>query len=231
MTSRLGVWSSHVQLACSKDAAAAQFGPGVAASVLPLAVSEPQESTPNRKPPAELRIGFFGRFEGRKRPELVVETVRCLVDMGVDACAELFGDGPMVGEVMAAIERNGLRDRVVIRPGTLDPVGEMTRFRVVLVPSIFEGFGLVPVEAASAGVPLVATTEVQSARLLDGPVRILEVSDSADEWAAAVREVGSAQTTYGAKTRALLAGLAPEVSAAGLDATYRALLTATDQQR
>jgi glycosyltransferase involved in cell wall biosynthesis len=71
--------------------------------------------------------------------------------------AKVFGDGPERPELLRQIERLGLRD-VVEAPGFVDRsvVDEALRHATcLLLPSSREGYGLVVIEAASAGTPSV----------------------------------------------------------------------------
>ncbi|WP_402374483.1 glycosyltransferase family 4 protein [Isoptericola rhizosphaerae] len=72
----------------------------------------------------------------------------------------LAGDGPEAAALARRADDLGLADRVVL-PGRLAPAGvaaAMHGAAAVVVPSRFESFGIVVLEAWRAGVPVVATT-------------------------------------------------------------------------
>jgi glycosyltransferase involved in cell wall biosynthesis len=69
------------------------------------------------------------------------------------------GDGPAAADLTAAIDRAAHRDRIV-RTGRVADHQRLALLRgatVVAYPSVYEGFGLVPLEAMGVGVPVVAT--------------------------------------------------------------------------
>jgi glycosyltransferase involved in cell wall biosynthesis len=99
-------------------------------------------------------IGFIGRLDPVKRVPLLVKSL-----MGVKEKVHLhiFGEGTERLEILAAIRRHGL-DRVVTMHGAIHrPQEALREIRLLVLPSLAEGFGLVLIEAMAAGVPVVAT--------------------------------------------------------------------------
>jgi glycosyltransferase involved in cell wall biosynthesis len=99
---------------------------------------------------------FVGTLHPRKDPLTAVEAI-ALVEPDLD----LLMVGPDKGEagaVSSAVERLGLRGRVRllghVKP---DELAELYRSAACLVfPSLYEGFGLPPLEAMACGTPVVA---------------------------------------------------------------------------
>lgn len=100
------------------------------------------------------RVGFLGRLD----------PVKCVPDL-VTAVAQLpehfelhiFGDGPARGAIESTIRSLGVAQRVTLHGQVERPVHAMSQIDLLVLPSIAEGFGLVLIEAMSAGVPVVAT--------------------------------------------------------------------------
>jgi glycosyltransferase involved in cell wall biosynthesis len=67
------------------------------------------------------------------------------------------GDGPIRRELEDAVEELGLVDRVTFTGALSNPCGWIVESDVVIVPSRYEGFGLVAAEARALGAKLVAT--------------------------------------------------------------------------
>jgi glycosyltransferase involved in cell wall biosynthesis len=113
---------------------------------------------------------FVGRLHPRKRVLLFVEAAAVLRANGVRARFAIVG--PDQGDLAAArqrIERLGLDD-VVTYEGTLpaDRIPDrMAAADVLVVPSAIEPFGMVALEAMTAGVPVVMTDTCD----LAGPLR------------------------------------------------------------
>lgn len=73
-----------------------------------------------------------------------------------DACLIVVGEGSERGTLEQLAQELGIRDRVFFE-GAQDPAPYYTLADLVLVPSRYEGYGLVIVEALAAGKPVLAT--------------------------------------------------------------------------
>jgi glycosyltransferase involved in cell wall biosynthesis len=107
--------------------------------------------------PAQLTAVFAGRHIPEKRvPALVPALAEARLQIP-DLGGAIYGDGPERPEVLHAIAENGL-DGKVVAPGFVDAalLEEAIATALCLVlPSRREGYGLVVIEAAARGVPVV----------------------------------------------------------------------------
>lgn len=114
--------------------------------------TEPQEPRPG-----EHLAVFAGRMIPEKHaPAVVPAVVEARRRIG-DLRAVIFGDGPQLGDVRAAIAAAGAQD-FIEAPGFVEAQrleDTMARAACLVLPSTREGYGLVVVEAASMGVPSV----------------------------------------------------------------------------
>jgi glycosyltransferase involved in cell wall biosynthesis len=114
--------------------------------------TEPQEPRPG-----EPLAVFAGRMIPEKHAPAVVPAVLAARERVPELRATIFGDGPQLGEVRAAIAAAGAED-VIEAPGFVEAErleDTMARAACLILPSTREGYGLVVVEAASMGVPSV----------------------------------------------------------------------------
>jgi glycosyltransferase involved in cell wall biosynthesis len=107
-----------------------------------------------------------------------------------DACLAVVGDGPSRASLEASAADAGLADRVVFTGARDDARSVLGAADVALLPSRWEGLPLVALEAAAAGVPLVATS-VRGIRelLTDGRDALLVPPGDAGALARAVTRV------------------------------------------
>jgi glycosyltransferase involved in cell wall biosynthesis len=141
--------------------------------------------------PAEPLVVFAGRMIPDKHaPDVVPAVVAARRTIG-DLRAVIFGDGPQLDDVRAAIARHGAQ-AFIEAPGF---VGEqvvqdtLARATCLLMPSTREGYGMIVVEAAAEGVPsvLVAAPDNASVEHIDPGVNGFVAPDgSPDALAAAV---------------------------------------------
>jgi glycosyltransferase involved in cell wall biosynthesis len=140
---------------------------GIHVEVLPNTY-EPMAAQRSAIPPRPpFSILAVGRLVPSKGFDVLIDALGRLERRGVRFDATILGEGPERARLEAMIEEEQLRDRVTL-PGHVSAVGDFLAHADVLVhPARYEGFGLVVVEALSAGVPVVAT------RAPGGPKEIL----------------------------------------------------------
>jgi len=123
----------------------------------PLAPPEPL--------PARPVAIFAGRHIPEKRVQALVPALARAREQIPGLCGEIYGDGPERKNVLRAIAELGL-DGCVSAPGFVD--AEVLEQAVasalcVVLPSVREGYGLVIIEAAARGVPVVVVEEPDNA--------------------------------------------------------------------
>lgn len=110
-------------------------------------------------PPDGHVVGFVGNLVVRKRPMVFVETIARMVARNPDLriAAPLFGQPREEGaRVAAAIERQGLGERVRLMGFRYPPEPWIAACDVLLVPAVEEPFGRSLIEAMLLGTPLIA---------------------------------------------------------------------------
>ena len=115
------------------------------------------------QPPIILGVG---RLVPQKNFELLINAFAELA-VKSNARLALLGDGPLKIDLQQQIDRLGLSSRATILPIDLNPWRYMARANVLVLSSLFEGFGNVLVEAMATGTPVV------SVDCPDGPADIL----------------------------------------------------------
>lgn len=124
--------------------------------------ARPVQRSEAAEPPT---VVYAGRFIPEKRVELLIEAFAQAREQMPALRARLIGDGPTRPAVMAMVERLRLSDAVSC-PGfvTSEEVDEAISSAVCLVqPSSREGYGMVVIEAAHRGVPIVTVAAPDNA--------------------------------------------------------------------
>ena len=130
-------------------------------------------------------IGHIGRFVEQKNHEFLLEIAAEVAKREPKMRLLLVGDGLLRPEMEQKVARIGLRDRTIfagIRPDVPQVMrGAMDAF---LLPSLFEGLGLVLIEAQAAGIPCLFSDVVpEEVDVVKPLVRRLSLSQPASEWA------------------------------------------------
>lgn len=99
---------------------------------------------------------WIGRFAKEKSPHTALTAFHEALIAGHDIHLTFLGDGPLQSELQARVKKLGIEDRVSF-PGWQDPASYLEYAELLLVTSLYEGYGMVIVEALSAGVPVLST--------------------------------------------------------------------------
>lgn len=136
--------------------------------------------------PRTAAVGFCGWFHEQKNPLFLMETFARFHAMRPDSALLLAGTGPLEGEMRALAREHGMEDAVRF----LGPRDDMPRLYqamdVFVLPSVFEGLGIVCVEAQASGLPCVVSDRVAPEADVTGDVAFLPLEDGAQAWAEAV---------------------------------------------
>lgn len=105
-----------------------------------------------------LLVGFFGRFMSQKGFKDLVKAVILLNhNQGRPVHVVSFGWGGFIREEQQAIDEQGLTEYFHFLPHTDDMAASLRGVDCVAMPSLWEACPLLPMEALSVGVPLIAS--------------------------------------------------------------------------
>lgn len=138
-------------------------------------------------PAHPLRVGFLGRIVERKNPHLLVAALAELADL--DWRLDLFGSGADEDR-LAALVPDAVRDRVRYRGRTAGPAPALAEMDVLCLPSGYEAFPLVLLEAMASGIPAMATAVCAVPEMLDhGRAGVVVPEATVEAWVCALRPV------------------------------------------
>lgn len=100
---------------------------------------------------------YVGRLSNEKNPIRFLQIVKDINDKGFDIKATMVGQGPLYEECQYFIRRNKLTGVVEMKGFTTNPYCYMKAAKVLVMTSVFEGFGLVAVESMILGTPVLCT--------------------------------------------------------------------------
>jgi glycosyltransferase involved in cell wall biosynthesis len=97
-----------------------------------------------------LRLVAVGMLKAQKNYAYLIEAFRRM--RGQDVSLDIYGDGPLRAELQSAIDADDLPIRLMgKRAGVHEALAD---YELFVMPSLYEGFGIAPVEAMAAGLPL-----------------------------------------------------------------------------
>jgi glycosyltransferase involved in cell wall biosynthesis len=116
----------------------------------------PDEFSTHAPAPAATDILFIGELRLLKGVDLLLEAM-ARIDRPMPITATIVGDGPDAALFRQTAERLGLTSRVSF-PGAMPAARAFPLGRVLVMPSRAESFPYIVLEAAAAGIPLIATS-------------------------------------------------------------------------
>lgn len=129
-------------------------------------------------------VGSVSRFTFEKNHEFLLEIFREVLKREPAAVLLLVGDGPLKNKVLGRAGQMGIRDRILFL-GIRPDVGRlMQAMDVFVLPSRYEGFGMVLLEAQVSGLPCFASRHVVPAECnVTGEVEYIPLERGAGVWA------------------------------------------------
>ena len=102
-------------------------------------------------------VGMVCRLVEQKGLSYGLQALARVLPQFPDACCVIAGEGPLRAELEAEAKALGLRDCVHFLGWRDDVADLMTALDLLLVPSLWEGFGLVILEAMARQLPVIAS--------------------------------------------------------------------------
>jgi len=105
----------------------------------------------------EVVFGFVGRLDHQKAPEVALEAfARFVQGFPGETRFVMVGEGRLHGELRSRVRELGLEGKVIF-PGYQEGRSVMPGFDVFVLSSLYESAGIVLLEAADAGLPILTT--------------------------------------------------------------------------
>ena len=101
-------------------------------------------------------ISFIGRFCEQKDPEKFIKIVKQIKEKGIEIHSLMMGDGSWKNRVEEWIKCYNVENNIELRNFEKNPYPYFKKSKIIVMPSKFEGFGLVAYESMCFGIPVVA---------------------------------------------------------------------------
>lgn len=121
----------------------------------------------------ELVIGHVGRFSAVKNHHFILNVFNEVYEKNHNIRLILIGEGELKQEIVPKVESLGLSHAVTILNATSCIEKYMSAIDILILPSLFEGLGLVGIEAQASGLNVLVSDNVPSAIDVTGNVDFL----------------------------------------------------------
>lgn len=192
-----GVFATH-RMACSEHCARWMYGPNYqrrGVKIFKTAYSvekygyQPQVREEQR---ARLEVqdcfvvGNIGRLAPQKNQMFLMEIFAELVKEEPRARLLLIGDGPLRDELEQWARQLGVYEKILWLGTQKEVWSYYQAMDSFVFPSLYEGLGIVVVQAQNSGLPCIVSDQVPLEANITGSLRFLPLSASVQEWAEAI---------------------------------------------
>lgn len=136
----------------------------------------------------ELVIGHVGRFSQPKNHPFLLKIFVALLKKEPNAVLLLVGGGKDMSKIQAKTQKLGIADHVRFLGIRSDVADLMQAMDVFAFPSLYEGLGIVLIEAQASGLPCIVSDKIPIEAYLTDLVFPQKLSSSPEEWADAILE-------------------------------------------
>ncbi len=135
-----------------------------------------------------LVIGHIGRFMEQKNHRFLVDIFNELHKKNKNTLLLLVGQGPLMDEIKEKVNSLGLTNSVKFLGQRNDANELYQAFDVFLLPSLYEGLGMVLIEAQASGLPCIASTEVPIVAKITDLIKFVDLNNSISKWTEKITE-------------------------------------------
>ena len=136
-----------------------------------------------------LVIGHIGRFVKQKNHDFLIDIFNEYTKLNNNTVLLLIGQGPLEEEIKEKVNKLNLQDNVLFL-GQREGVNELYQaMDIFLLPSLYEGLGMVLIEAQCAGLPCICSTEVPSVAKVTPNLEFLSLKNKDLIWAKKIKKI------------------------------------------
>jgi len=129
-----------------------------------------------------LVIGHIGRFVAQKNHTFLIDIFNEVHKENENAILLLIGQGPLEEQIREKVEQLNLTKCVKFL-GQREDTNELYQaMDMFVLPSLYEGLGMVLIEAQCAGLPCIASSEIPSIAKITENFEFLNLKESVSKW-------------------------------------------------
>ena len=129
-----------------------------------------------------LVIGHIGRFVEQKNHRFLIDIFSEIHKQNKNTVLVLVGQGPLMDEMKAKARKLNISDSVKFLDQRKDVNEIYQAMDLFLFPSLYEGLGMVLIEAQCSGLPCVVSTEVPEIAKVSNRIKFLSLNECVQIW-------------------------------------------------
>ena len=124
----------------------------------------------------EILIGHIGRFTKQKNHEFLINVFVKILKKNPKYKLILLGDGELKKSIEEYVKECDIEEKIIFT-GIVDNVNEYySAFDIFVLPSIWEGFPVVAIEAQASGIPCVLSNNIDNRCIMNSNVSMIELN-------------------------------------------------------
>ena len=131
----------------------------------------------------DIIVGHIGRFVDAKNHKFLIQVLNEMIKENKNIKAILIGDGPLKNDIKNQVKEFDLQDNIRFLGLRNDIDVVLNNCDLFIFPSIYEGLGLVMLEAQAAGLPCLVSEAIQPEANLDiGLLKQINLDNGLNIW-------------------------------------------------
>ena len=134
-------------------------------------------------------IGHVGRFSYQKNHNFLIDIFKDYNNINKNSKLLLVGFGYLEEEIKEKVKKMKLEKNVIFLGERSDVNQLMSAFDILALPSLYEGLGMVLIEAQACGLPCITTTDIPEEACVSDNFYRCSLKDSSNIWANKINEI------------------------------------------
>ena len=134
-------------------------------------------------------VGTIGRLSEQKNPLFILKIVEELVNMDESYQFVWIGDGPLKNELVNKAKEKGVLEHIKFLGNRSNVKDLLQAYDVFILPSLYEGFGIVNIEAQASGLPCLVSDAVPELAKVNSNFYFLSINENAKSWAQQIENI------------------------------------------
>lgn len=137
----------------------------------------------------KLVIGHVGRLTYAKNHDFIIDVFNEIFKKNSNAYLILAGDGELELQLKKKVSDLNLDNAVLFLGASCAIPGLLQAMDIFLFPSIFEGLGIVAIEAQAAGLQCFVSKSIPKEAFITDLIKCISLNESAEKWAEEVNQL------------------------------------------
>ena len=128
-------------------------------------------------------VGHVGRFHPQKNHKFLIEIFAKIKERKDNAKLLLIGTGDLENSIKKQVQKLNLQNDVLFLGNRTDVNDLYQAMDIFIFPSLFEGLGIVAIEAQASGTPIVCSNKLPLEIEISSIYKKLSLNETAEAWA------------------------------------------------